>query len=243
MPLPLQKTLSEARSKVLKRLGMGAQGSQTRPSHPLIDEFINQAQQDLYYEADWVDLRKFTEVPLVALQGEYDWPDDALPGQIMRLTVLNEDGREEQLTGDIRPVDRSRNRNLTTGSQPLLYDYHDGILEVLPVPNTDWVTLNVEYIATAPELVEDEDRLAFDSEAIIRMAVVFAKDHYGFDNTKDEARLLNYIRRIVSQQSTGEGFQLGGSQSHYVKRGQNRNRMTNRGRGRKTYFWNENPYS
>jgi len=243
MPLDLQITLSEARAEVLNRVGMGAQGDQTQPAHPLVDSFIRQAQRDVYFEADWIEIRKFTDIPLIALQADYDWPDDTEPGQIIRMTVLNDDNREETLVGGIRPVDRSRVRNLTDGGLPALFGLHDGIIELLPFPSVDWVTLKIEYLAKPSRLINDVDRLSFDSELIIRMAVVFTKDHYGMDNVKDEARLVRYIDHIRAQQSDGGGFQLGGSQSHYVRRGAERDRTSRRRRTRRgTYFFNENPF-
>lgn len=243
MPLDLQKTLSEARAEVLNRVGMGAQGDQTNPAHPLIDSFIRQAQRDVYFEADWIEIHRYTDVPLIALQSEYDWPDDTEPGQIIRMSVLNDDNREEQLVGGIRPQDRSRQRNLTDGGLPALFGFQDGIIELLPFPSIDWVTLKIEYIASPSDLINDTDRLSFDSELIIRMAVVFTKDHYGMDNSKDEARLIKYINHIRSQQSDGGGFQLGGSQSRYVRRGTDRDRTSRRRRTRSgAYFFNENPF-
>ena len=247
MTTTLELTLAEARTEVLNRLGMGTQAGTTMGAHPLIDSFLNSSQRQLVFEADWVGLRRHTEIQLQDLQGTYDWPDEVEPGQIVHLVAIDTGGHEEPLQGGIRSVDRERRRNATEGTRPKLYDYHDGVIELLPLPNAVWTHLRVEYVATANRLVDHTDRLAFDSEAILQMAVILAKSHFGHSVTeidRSERMFREYVKRIRAQQSNKGGFQFGGNQSRYQSRGGTRDRMATRSRSRRgVYFHGETPWS
>jgi len=246
MTLSVELTLSEARTDVLNRLGMGAQTSTNSTAHPLIDSFINSAQRQLYFEADWVSLRKYLTIDLIEDQADYDWPDDVEPGQITATIAINDDNKESVLVAGIRSADRHRTRNETEGREPRLYEYHDGIIELMPFPSAEWVSLRVEYVASLTPLVSNEDRLSFDSEAILQLAVILAKSHFGHSVTEiDRAERLfrEYTKRIRAQQSSKSGFQFGGSQSRYVTRGSQRDRMSRRHRTRRgPYFHGESPW-
>lgn len=220
MALDIEVTLGEARASVLARCNMAAQGNQSAAFYPIADEFIRSAQREIYKQGEWPGLNKIAYIPLIPEQAVYDWPDDAPIGRITSVFVETDEGDMYQLDPGLRVNERRTSNDIDNegGGDPLLYRYESRELHIAPSPSDKYVQMGIEYIQGLTTLVEDEDRLTVDSEAVIRLATVFLRRHFGMPGANElMASYQQYLMDLLAEQSDGEGFQWGGRQSRIVK--------------------------
>lgn len=223
MALSPQMSLGEAAKDVILRAGLSLKGNQATNLLPLVYSFIRSAQSELFLMMEWTELYKSSDFTLTSGVSVYDWPDDAMPERILWLTVVRtSDSVELPLEVGIRPYER---QSALTSGRPARYDYKDRTIEILPAPDTNYVTARVYYIASPARLVDTGTPLSLDSEAIIQRSLIKLKSHLGMPGVSElAADHAQYLDRLKGQQSNGEGLMLGGHKSWKV-RAQRRDRM------------------
>lgn len=172
MSLPLKKTLGEIRSDIQIRLGFAMAGQAGIVNSSLIDSMIRSAQEQLYVQFDWAELKAVYERPTGSAQQYYDYPVDCNIERITGLYVIW-GGRHIPLTEGILASDR----DVPSGDVPIKYERRDQ-LEVWPIPSSYSYTLRFEYIKTLSPLVVNSDRTSLPSEIIYLHALSNAKAHY-----------------------------------------------------------------
>lgn len=108
MSLPLKRTLGDIRSDIQIRLGFGMAGQAGVVNSPLIDSMIRSAQNQLYEQFDWMELKAVEERQTGAEQQFYDYPSDCNIERIIGIWV-KWGGRYIPLTEGISFADRSYN--------------------------------------------------------------------------------------------------------------------------------------
>lgn len=250
MALPVQLTLDEARIEVLQRLGFAQQGTAVLRNHNLIDSFIRQSMNQLAHEANWSDLYKELQIPLVDGQGRYEFPDEASIGQIDTIWVLDINNRAYQLAGGTQWQDFSGegsqdSQYAEVTGEPRKWQIINRELRIYPAPNTDTYTnLNIRYVSRLPRLIEDSEYLPFDSELIVQQAVILGKRHYGMPGVSEAmGDLARYLDRVKTAQRESRVFNVGGSKSHFVTRAKEPDGMQRKSYGpNSTYSDGWNPW-
>lgn len=172
MSLPLKKTLGEIRSNIQIRLGFGSAGQAGVVNSALIDSMIRSAQEQLYTQFDWKELKAVYERPTGTNQQFYDYPADCNIERVNKISV-NWGGRYLELTQGIENSDRSFN----PAGVPAKYEMREQ-LEVWPIPSSANYILRFDYIKTLAPLVNNSDRVSLPSEIVFLHALSNAKSHY-----------------------------------------------------------------
>lgn len=182
-------------------------------ARPVLDEYIREAHNELYNMTEWMAAMKRTTVTLIDDQTAYDFPDDCWPADIVAMTVKNTTGQEFEVHPGMRP--NERNAAATASGRPLRYEIMDRTMNVYPAADTDsYTTLQLDYKTAEPAFVEDKETIVVDSRALIALAAIKVREHFGMPVTK---RMTDSCERIIQQavaeQSDGETFHFGGHKS------------------------------
>ncbi len=172
MSLPLKRTLGEIRSDIQTRLGFGMAGQAGVVNSPLIDSMIRSAQNQLYEQFDWLEMKGIEERLTGTDQQYYDYPSDCNVERIVGIWI--------KWAGVFHPLAEGitfEDRNFTMGMIPTKYERRDQY-ELWPVPKSNDYTIRIEYIKTLGSLVADNDRISLPSELIYLHALSNAKAHY-----------------------------------------------------------------
>lgn len=197
MSLPLKKTLSSIRSDIQIRLGFGMAGQSGIVNSALIDSMIRSAQEQLYVQFDWPELKAVNERLTGTDQQFYDYPVDCNIERILGLWVIWS-GKHIPLAEGINSDDRS----YSNGGVPAKYERRDQI-ELWPIPTSNAYTLRTEYIKTLAPLNVDSDRTSLPSELIYLHALSNAKAHYRQPDAQTYASQLEaLLSKIKSKQRT-----------------------------------------
>jgi hypothetical protein len=205
MALPLSKTLDEIRRSVLIRTGMATAGSVPSRILAMIDEMIRSSHVELFTMFDQSRLMVRLSQALVEGQYQYDLPASLVSlGTISRVVITKEDGRIYDLVHDQRTdVQNNFGRNpdgTIPNGQPKFYRIIDGVLEMTPPPDTNYVSITIEAIPGPSEMVANDDHATVDSEALIQRATIKILDH---TQTRD-TRLLQSIHMTYLNQLRGK---------------------------------------
>jgi hypothetical protein len=223
MAFAAQYTLADARAEVQTRLGFADQGTAVTRGVKRINSFIQQAVNELVFEADWTDMYQELSIPLIEGQDRYEFPDETQVGQIIAMQVQSEVGTRHPMQGGIQQQDWYPTPTDTTLraaiGQPCRWRYVDREIQIIPAPTTTFTNLVITYIRRTPILRDDGDLLPFDSEAIIQRAVIHGKIHYQQPGLADSRQLhAIYLARVKTQQGPGRVFFVGGRKSFYITR-------------------------
>lgn len=194
MALPLKQTLGEVRSQIQIRLGFGMAGNAQIVNSGLIDDFIRGAQEALYLEFDWIELKSVYERTTGVNQQFYDYPDDCNVERIKSISIY--------WNGKYIPLQEGielEHRGITPGTVPCRFERREQ-LEIWPVPQSTDYTLRFEYIKTLSPLVSNSDRTSLPSEAVKLYALANAKAHYRQPDANQYATQLNsLLNRLKSK--------------------------------------------
>jgi hypothetical protein len=192
----LRRTLVDLRSEVQTRLGFGMSGQAGIVNSPLIDSFLRSAQEQLYWQFEWADLRATQERLTGAQQAFYDYPDDCNVERVVSVSIQH-GGIWSELEEGISLEQRS----LPLSSWPGRYERF-AQLELFPVP-AEQMGMRIEYVKALAPFSSANDRTSILSEAVFLMALVLAKNHY---NQKDagiyQAQLDALLARLKAKHRT-----------------------------------------
>lgn len=174
---PLFKTLVELRQDLAVTLGFGAMRGMIDLQVPILNQFLQQAQNQLWRDVDWRYLYRQHIEDLGLGQRVLDLPDDAPLGNICGVYAFNGYGWNELKAG----IPRSGRE--PAGRYPLCYELtgrHYDVLQVefFPVPDDKPVTIRIEYYAAPARFTDDMDRCSVPDDLLLTLAVVMAKGHY-----------------------------------------------------------------
>lgn len=195
MSLPLKRTLGEIRADIQVRLGFGMSGQAGIVNSPLIDSMIRSAQEQLYLQYDFTEMKAVYERATGEAQTYYDYPANCNAERITEFSV-KWSGRYIALKRGIE----IENRNVNTSGVPQRYELRDQI-ELWPVPDSQNYTLRFEYVKVLAPLVQNSDRTSLPSELVMLHALANAKSHYGdTDAATYTAQLDSALTKLKQRQ-------------------------------------------
>lgn len=201
MALPLKKTLGQLRARLQTRLGFGQSGQAGIVNSPIMDSFLQDAQDQLYMVCDWRDLCAFEERLTGTEQQFYDYPADCNVERINSIAIWN-GGEWQQLVEGISLAERS----VELSSWPLKY-YRRDQFELWPVPNTQY-RMRIDYVRTLGDFTDSNDRCSLPDPEVFLLALANAKAHYrqpDADRYQQQAdALLARLRQAHRGQSVWE---------------------------------------
>lgn len=127
-----------------------------------VNQFINEAYNEILREADWPFLRASTTLNITNGVASYALPANVYEAQIASVSVLSDDTNRRQL--------RPRNRYTTDDSpgplnvgKPMEYSTYIGNIQFFPTPDASEV-VTFRYFTIIPEMSIDADAPIFDSK-------------------------------------------------------------------------------
>jgi hypothetical protein len=194
------RTLAELRSELLSRVGMGAQGA-SGAAQPLLNSFLRNGQQQLYWLQDWKHLITYEDKTLGVDQNLLDYPDEcARDKRVLRLETV--------YGGQWRVIpERIATENwdhMDVPGFPLRYDRY---AQVLIYPKADQVyTVRFWYVKDMARFTQDGDRADLDDDMILLHALTNAKAHYRHpDASLYQGQLDSLLARLRGMSFTRQG--------------------------------------
>lgn len=174
-------TLLQLRTRLMSRLGYGAQAANPPPGmKELLNDFLISAQEELYRRYDVLRTERFFSWPLQVDVRLYDLPDNAeacikkLDPRKVTWVGVERDGTWETLREGIPPEMYSND----VTSRPQRYEIRQCI-EVWPVPEETNGSLVIKGRFGLEAFAADTDKTTIDSEPVFLLALANAKAHYG----------------------------------------------------------------
>lgn len=172
MPLPTYRTLGTLRDVLQSRLGFGATGSSGGTNRTLLNDFLYQAQKELYYLGDWVHLKTYRDATLGTAQSLLDYPATIDPMRIEMIAILINDQYVEMSEG----LSLSHWSTMDTPGPPSRYER---MAQVQCWPQADQsYTVRFFGLKLLPAFTADGDLPVIDDAMILLHAVTHAKEHY-----------------------------------------------------------------
>jgi hypothetical protein len=171
------KTLQEVRKEILMRLGFSdTQGHDNNKL--LVNTIIEHAQSQLFFQYDFLQIRKTANKTISAGSSLYDYPTDCDYRRVVDVLVIDDNGYFKKMNQGISLNDE----NSKVRSIPSKFDVREGQIMISPVPDKTY-TIRFEYYKKPSTLTMDSDRLTLDDEIVFALALIDAKNHYRMDST------------------------------------------------------------
>jgi len=189
--LPLKRTLGQLRAEMQTRLGFGMSGQAGIVNSPIMDSFLQSAQDQLYEVCDWRELCSVDERLTGTDQRYYDYPDNCNVERIQRIAVWN-GGEWQDLNEGISLAQRS----VDLHDYPMCFERREQI-ELWPVPAAQY-QMRTEFVRTLGQFTESDHRASLPDRDIFLLALADAKAHYrqpDAENLRKQAdALLNRLK-------------------------------------------------
>ncbi len=210
MAVDPNKTLGEVRYDIAVRLGYGAQGTVNKNQIPILNNFINDAQRQLFRKGidSLLRFRVDDSKSFIVGQTIYDIPDDADPLRVQSVHFqLNDHYYPLEYGVDIK-------RHIDNDARPYFWEIRQGTtgqpqIEVWPRPTED-SGMRLQYMPKVKDLSNASDRLLIDDHAVFLLALANAKAHY---RQPDAAAVSNeldqYLNDLRYAQHAQRKYRLG----------------------------------
>lgn len=183
------RQLGDLRSELLARLGFGAAGSASITNSTIIDSFLRSAQEQLYWQYEWIELLETSEQATGVDQRFYDYPSDCEVERIREVSILDGETYYPVTEG----VTMAMRSDLSSG-RPRCYE-RAAQIEVWPPADVAY-TLRIDYIRALGRFTNDSDRTTIKSELVFLHALANAKLHY---RQPDAAAYSNQLQAILAR--------------------------------------------
>ncbi len=208
MTIPAKADLGTLRLSLLRRLGFTAAIATASINRDLLDSFIQGAQEQLYWEYDFRELKKVTDLSVSSRF--VDWPNECEPRKIFSIQTDVGGGIWNHLKFGI---DYKFDSYPKGGVWPQRWDYGDDYgtdkLEIWPIPSSTY-TVRLEYYKRLGPFLADSDKATLDTKPIFLMALFNAKSHYRQPDANIYSTQLNaYIRRLKAANHQGRRYLRG----------------------------------
>ena len=173
------QTLGELRALLTQRLGFGSAGAAAGVISGTIDNFLFNAQIQLYMQADWKKLQHYADKTVGIGQHLIDYPTviggapaDANPERILKIAV-----KVNSLWVDLREgINTEHYSYQDRNYYPQRYERYAQI-ELWPKADISY-TVRIWYIRELGRFTQDADRCTIDDDLIFLHALANAKAHY-----------------------------------------------------------------
>ncbi len=197
MALPAKPTLGALRSELLARLGYGAQGAGANNLVANALQFLQQAQEYLYWEVHFNELKLLQDFTTVKGYRFYDYGHQVHPDNIMQIRVLFS-GIWHPLREGVH-VDHDTSRD--NRDYPRRYDRR-AQLELWPESNGEY-PVRVEHYQRLGRFSEENDRCTVDDFLLFNLALAHGKEHYGHEDFNTYYTLVEHNLRRRRRRTHG----------------------------------------
>ena len=213
------QTLGELRSLLQQRLGFGSSGAASGINATTIDNFLFNAQIQLYWHTDWKKLTFYADKTVGSGQTLIDYPTtasgapaDANPDRILKLAVL--------VNGLWIPIEEGIGTEHYSYSDrkyyPQRYERY-GQIELWPQADQVY-TVRVWYIRELARFTQDNDRTTIDDDLVFLHALANGKAHYRHPDAEVYAgQLATMLSDIKTKQFGNRSFSRGSSRETQLR--------------------------
>ncbi|MGH3632695.1 MAG: hypothetical protein ACRDTS_01060 [Mycobacterium sp.] len=187
--------LSTLRTELRARLGLAAAADAYGPSQAILNSILARAQNWLYWQYDWEQLRRTWTFATVIGTQAYAWPSNGAsevcePRKIIEAWLNNAGANAELregvplgLRGDISQATPTRYWRADQ-----MYLWH--------VPDSAAYTVDVDGYKALAAFAADTDTVTLDDEAVMELALAIGKAHY---RQTDAAGYLTLLATLISK--------------------------------------------
>lgn len=166
------RSLEDLRSELSVRLGFGASGAPTGANAALLDSFLRQCQDELYWQASWAELRSREDLTIGVGQTLVSYPVDANKQRIEAIYVRV----AETWLPVVEGIDKSLYTTVDSQSYPARYERLDQ-LEFWPEADQTY-TIRVWYYKELLPFTQNADVATVRDSLVLTRAIGLAKAHY-----------------------------------------------------------------
>lgn len=174
---PLFKTLEELRQDLAVSLGFGAVAGTLDLQLPILTQFLQQAQQQLWRDVRWRHLLRTHIEDLGVGQRVLDLPDDFAVGELEAVWCAEGSRWRRLCRGLPEYVETDREGAPEFFEVSARYDARRLQLEFWPVPQV-LLPVRVDYYAAPGRFTQNHDRASVPDDVLLTLAVVMGKGHY-----------------------------------------------------------------
>ena len=198
MALPTKRNLGSLRQELRDRLGYASAGSQAGPGGAIMDSFLRQAQEQLYWEYIPREMVKSFTISTNDGQTLYDWPDNCNPDRLLRVNVRDTTSSTVNRWKLTEGIEYHHDDYATPKSKPLRYERRDQ-MEIWPQPDGNQYRIELEYVKRLDAFSVDSDFITLDADLVLMLALSNAKAHYRHEDANIYAQqLVQMLNRIKS---------------------------------------------
>lgn len=169
----LYSTLGALRARLRTRLGFSGAGAAAGANQTMLNDFLQDAQDTLYWLVEWNRLRYYETVSIGQHQYLIDYPTNAHPERIQAISILRSNVWSPPLKKGIPPESYT---TLDNYSWPQRWEPYQQI-QLWPKADQAY-SARIFYIAQLDRFEQDDDRATIDSDLIFTVALGDAKAHY-----------------------------------------------------------------
>lgn len=205
----MDTTLGELRYELTVRLGFSTQGDIVNVQTPILNSFIRQAQHFIYFNVEDERLFRTQQRPAGLGQSLFNLPDDCEPRKklsvwvrhpahghrwkVLKKAQLFADEIEESLD-HFTPAQRA---NSGVSGEVSAYRVIGNQIEVAPAFEAEGCELRFDYVCKLGRLVQDQDVLTLEREAVFMLALATAKAHYKHDDAAQQGQIFErYLKNL-----------------------------------------------
>jgi hypothetical protein len=166
------RTLEDLRGELRVRLGFGAAGGVPGVNQSLLDSFLRSAQDELYWQGSWAEIRSREDLSIGLGQTLVNYPSDCNPQRIEDIYVQVGTTWMPVIEG----IDKELYTTVDSQSYPTRYERLDQ-LEFYPEADQSY-TIRVWYYKNLLRFTQDADVATLNDSIIFARALAMAKAHY-----------------------------------------------------------------
>lgn len=166
------RSLEDMRAELQVRLGFGAFGGAPGVNRSMLDSFLRSAQDELYWQGSWAEIRSREDLSLGAGATLLNYPSDCNPQRIEAIYVQNGTTWQPVIEG----IDKELYTTVDSPSYPCRYERLDQI-EFWPESDQAY-TVRVWYYKNLLRFTQDADVATLNDSIIFARALAMAKAHY-----------------------------------------------------------------
>lgn len=209
---PLFKTLSELRQDLAVSLGFGAASGMIELQIPILTQFLQQSQAQLWRDVRWRHLLRTHVEDLGVGQRVLDLPDGFSIGELD--AVYKSTGSQWSMLRRGMPI----GVDLYQSGCPEAFEVSaryagDAVqIEFWPLPE-ELISVRVDYYAAPARFIQNQDRASVPDDLLLTLAVVMGKGHYRQPDVQLYADRFDKMLRHAK----AENFGVDGEIRHVVR--------------------------
>ena len=203
MALPTARNLGSLRQELRDRLGFASFGSQAGINTAILDSFLRQAQEQLYWEYIPREHIGTSSIQTNDGQKKYDWPDECNPDRLIIVTARDSTTSTPSTWKLVEGIEYYHDDYDTPKTQPTRYERRDQI-EVWPQPDSNKYFIDLEYVKRLNAFSVDSDKATLDADLILLLALTNSKAHYRHEDAQIYSQQFTRLLEKIKGGTIGE---------------------------------------